>query len=87
MDRKRITVLHMACQITRPNTICFFLWGFVKDYVHWTPVRDLSDLQERIYTAVSNVTPQMLHNTWVEVEYRLEIFRATNGSRIEVYGT
>ncbi|KAJ4439097.1 hypothetical protein ANN_15054 [Periplaneta americana] len=31
------------------------------------------DLQERIYAAVNNVTPQMLHNTWVEVEYRLDI--------------
>ncbi|KAJ4427656.1 hypothetical protein ANN_25304 [Periplaneta americana] len=48
----------------------FFLWGFVKDQVYRTPVRDLADLQERIYAAVNNVTPQMLHNTWVEVEYR-----------------
>ncbi|KAJ4432019.1 hypothetical protein ANN_20633 [Periplaneta americana] len=51
----------------------FFLWGFVKDQVYRTPVRDLADLQERIYAAVNNVTPQMLHNTWVEVEYRLDI--------------
>ena len=28
----------------------------------------------------------MLHNTWVEVEYRLEIYRTTNGSHVEVYG-
>ncbi|KAJ4449078.1 hypothetical protein ANN_00473 [Periplaneta americana] len=65
----------------------FFLWGFVKDQVYRTPVRDLADLQERIYAAVNNVTPQMLHNTWVEVEYRLDISRATNGSHVEVYGT
>ena len=52
----------------------FFLWGFVKDQVYRTPVRDLADLQERIYVAVNNVTPQMLYNTWVEVEYRLDIF-------------
>ena len=31
-------------------------------------VRDLAILQERIYATVNNVTPQMLHNTWVEVE-------------------
>ncbi|KAJ4428453.1 hypothetical protein ANN_24490 [Periplaneta americana] len=61
----------------------FFLWGFVKDQVYRTPVRDLADLQERIYAAVNNVTPQMLHNTWVEVEYRLDISRATNGSHVE----
>ncbi|KAJ4426428.1 hypothetical protein ANN_27242 [Periplaneta americana] len=65
----------------------FFLWGFLKDQVYRTPVRDLADLQERIYAAVNNVTPQMLHNTWVEVEYRLDISRATNGSHVEVYGT
>ena len=45
----------------------FFLWGFVKDQVFRTPIRDLADLQGRIYAAVNNVTPQMLHNTWVEV--------------------
>ena len=50
----------------------FFLWGF-KDQVYRTPVYDLADLQVRIYAAVNNVTQQMLHNTWVEFEYRLEI--------------
>ncbi|KAJ4451541.1 hypothetical protein ANN_03006 [Periplaneta americana] len=53
------------------------------DQVYRTPVRDLADLQERIYAAVNNVTPQMLHNTWVEVEYRLDISRVTNGSHVE----
>ena len=45
----------------------FFLRGFVKDQVYRTPVCDLADLEERIDAAVNNVTPQMLHNTWVEV--------------------
>ena len=48
---------HLACQITRPNTTDFFLWGFVKDVVYRAPVRDWADLQERIYAAVNNVTP------------------------------
>ncbi|PSN51192.1 hypothetical protein C0J52_06066 [Blattella germanica] len=52
-----------------------------------TPVCDLAELQERIHAAVNNVTLQMLHNTWVEVEYRLDISRTTNGSHVEVYGT
>ena len=38
-----------------------------------TLVHDLADLQERFYAAVNIVTPQMRHNTWVEVEYRLDI--------------
>ena len=47
----------------------------------------MADLQERIYAAVNNVTSQMLHNTWVEVEYQLDTSRATNVSHVEVYGT
>ena len=39
---------------------------FVNDQVYRTPVRDLADLQERIYAAVDSVTPQMLHNTWID---------------------
>ena len=61
-----------------------FLWEFVKDQVYRTPVRDLTDLEERIYAGFNHVTPQMLHNTWVEVEYRLDISHATNGSHVEV---
>ena len=57
----------------------FFSCG---DQVYRTPTRDLAGLQERIYAAVNNVTPQMLHNTWVEVEYRLDIPRVTNGATL-----
>ena len=60
--------------------------GFVKDQIYRTPVRDLADLQEIIYAAVNIVTPHMLHNTWVEVDYRLDTSRAINGRHIEVYG-
>ena len=28
----------------------------------------------------------MLLNTWQEVEYRLDIYRATTGAHIELYG-
>ena len=56
-----------------PNKPVFFLWRFVKDRVYKTPVRILSELQDRICVAVNNFTPQMLHNTWVEVEYRLVV--------------
>ena len=59
-------ICQQCCQsVVEPPDI--FLWGFVKDDVYRTLVRDLADLQD---AAVNNVTPQMLHNTWVEVEYR-----------------
>ena len=34
----------------------------------WTTATRRFKLQERIYPDVNNFTPQMLHNTWVEVE-------------------
>ena len=52
-----------------------------------TPVSDLADLQEIIYAGINNVTPQILHKLWIEVEYWLDISSATNGSHVEVYGT
>ena len=67
--------------------LIFFLWGFVKDQVYRTPVRDFADLQGKIYAAVKNITPQMLHNTWIKVEYRFDISNATNGNHVEVHGT
>ena len=32
------------------------------------------------------VTPHILIKTWQELEYRLDICRATTGAHIEVYG-
>ena len=50
--------------------------------VSYRPRHDFADLQERIYAAVNNVTPQMLHNKWVEVEFWLDISHATNGGHV-----
>jgi len=49
-------------------------------------VRDLADLRQRIIEAVELITLHMLINTWEELEYRLDICRATTGAHIEVYG-
>jgi hypothetical protein len=38
----------------------------------------------RIVAAIETVTPQMLENTWREIEYRLDILRATKGPHVEV---
>ena len=47
---------------------------------------DLADLRQGIIEAVELITPHMLINTWQELEYRLDICRATKGAHIEVYG-
>lgn len=63
----------------------FFLWGYVKNIVYAEKIRDLPHLRARIFASIATVTPEMLHNTWREVEYRFDICRATNGAHIETY--
>ena len=57
-----------------------------KDAVYRRKVRDLADMRQRIIEAVELITPHMLINTWQELEYRLDICRATTGAHIEMYG-
>ena len=45
---------------------------------------DLADLRQRIIEAVEFLTPHLLVNTWQELEYRLDLCRATKGAHIEV---
>lgn len=63
----------------------FFLWGYVKDRVYATPVPDLNTLRRRITEIVASVTQDMLTNTWREIDYRLDVLRATKGAHIEIY--
>ncbi|GBM25238.1 hypothetical protein AVEN_153420-1 [Araneus ventricosus] len=63
----------------------FFLWGFVKNIVYKTPVPSLDELKRRIVTAIQNVTPQMLENTWREIEFRFDVLRATKGSHVQIH--
>ena len=59
--------------------------GFIKDVVYRRKVRDLADLRQGIIEAVELITPYMLINTWQELEYHLDICRATTGAHIAVY--
>ena len=63
----------------------FFLWGYVKDIVYQTKVRDMTDLKQRISNAIATIDEAMLQRTWQEIEYRLDVLRATNGAHIEIY--
>jgi hypothetical protein len=54
--------------------------------VYSRKVRDVADLRQHIIEAVELITPHMPINTWQELEYRLDICRATTGAQIEVYG-
>jgi hypothetical protein len=54
-------------------------------YVHPFTLMWAPDLRQRIIEAVVLITTHMLINTWQELEYRLDICRATTGTHIEVY--
>jgi hypothetical protein len=51
------------------TSLDFFLWGYVKDIVYKTPVTSFDEMKLRIVAAIETVTPQMLENTWREIEY------------------
>jgi hypothetical protein len=63
----------------------FFLWGYVKNIVCLVKIEDLQHLKARTRDAVAAVTPNVPQATWNEVEYRLDICRATKGAHIEIY--
>ncbi|GBL80576.1 hypothetical protein AVEN_225266-1 [Araneus ventricosus] len=63
----------------------FFFWDYIKDRVFATPIADVEELKARIQAAVCTVTEDMLKNTWRELEYRLDILRATKGAHVKIY--
>jgi hypothetical protein len=61
------------------------LWGYVKDIVHRTKVRDITNLKQRITDALATTDESILQRTCQKIAYRLDVLRATNGAHIEVY--
>jgi hypothetical protein len=53
--------------------------------VYSTRVPDINNLRARIVEAIATITPDMLERTWTEVEYRLDIVRATQEAHVETY--
>jgi hypothetical protein len=43
------------------------LWGYVKDRVYATPIRDVAKLRIKITDIVRTITTDMLNNTWAEI--------------------
>ncbi|PNF37690.1 hypothetical protein B7P43_G11716, partial [Cryptotermes secundus] len=62
-----------------------FLWGYVKSSVFRTPVNGLDDLKTRVRIAISAIPADMLHRTWQELEFRLDVLRVTKGAHIEMF--
>jgi hypothetical protein len=53
--------------------------------VYATRVSELPTLRDPIRDVIASVTPEILDKTWQEIEYRLDITRATSGSHVEMY--
>jgi hypothetical protein len=62
-----------------------FLWGYSKNIVYAEKIRTIQHLQERITSAIENVTRDMIKKTWQQIEFGLDVSRATNGAHIEMY--
>ena len=74
---------HHDRRISTPPDL--FSSGYVKDRVFSTPVPDITNLKARITDAFATITEGMLENTWREIDYRLDVLRATKGAHVEVY--
>jgi len=53
--------------------------------VYVEKIRNIKHLQERITSAIETVTRDMIQKTWQEIEFRLDVYRATNGAHIEEF--
>lgn len=64
----------------------FFFRGYVKDKVYTKEIwRSSENLRASIISVIATVTMEILLGTWLELEYRLDIFRATKGARVEMH--
>jgi len=74
---------HLEAQISLH--FIFFLWGYIKNIVRAEKIRNIQHLQERITSAIETVIRDMFQKTWQEIEFRLDVSRATNGAHTEMY--
>ena len=74
----------LATMISGYHPLDFFLLGYVQDKVFSTPVPDITNLKARITEPFATITEDMLENTWREIDYRLDVLRATKEAHAEV---
>ncbi|GBN54976.1 hypothetical protein AVEN_261494-1 [Araneus ventricosus] len=58
----------------------FYLWGYVKQHMYSERITDINHLKQKITDVVRSVTPDVLTRVWEELDYRLDVCRATNGA-------
>ncbi|GBN62108.1 hypothetical protein AVEN_167369-1 [Araneus ventricosus] len=56
----------------------FYLWGYVKQHVYSERINDINHLKQRITDIIHSVTPDVFTRVWEELDYRLDVWGATN---------
>ena len=74
---------HLEAQFSDLSPVDFFLWGYIKNIVYAEKIRNIQYLQERITSVIETVTRDMIQKMWQEIEFRLDVSRATNVAHID----
>ena len=74
---------HLEAQISLH--LIFSCGGTLRTLCMLRRLRDIQHLQDRITSATETVTRDTIQKTWQEIEFHLDISRATNGAHIEMY--
>ncbi|GBN28761.1 hypothetical protein AVEN_162291-1 [Araneus ventricosus] len=76
----------MACPPRSPDItpLDFCLWGYVKQHMCSERINDIIHLEQRITDVIHSVTPDIRTRVWEELDYRLDVCRATNGTHIQL---
>jgi hypothetical protein len=62
-----------------------FFWGYIKGIVYSERVESLPDFRRRITAAIAAVSVDVVSRVWGEVEFRFNVYRAVNGTHIELH--
>lgn len=63
----------------------FLFLGVYKKIVYAERVWDFAQLREKTSATIATVTPDIIECIWHKVDYRLVIYRVTNGAYIKTY--
>jgi hypothetical protein len=75
----------MATMLARPHAFRLLLLDYVKQCAYSVRINNIEHSKARITEAVHSVTPDVLHRVWQELQYRLDVCKATNGSHVELH--
>jgi len=69
----------------RSPDITPILWRYVKDKIVFDTIYRYYKFEGKNKDVFATITEDMLKNTWREIDYRLDVLRATKGAHVEVY--